>query len=58
MLSLLHTRDTINKERQENENFSNSRYNFQDKKDVQPKNVNMTWEYRKFPRHPVATEKL
>ena len=41
----------------ENSKYSNHNYHVQDIKYVQHKNVNMTWDYRKFPRHPVSAEK-
>ena len=56
MLSLIYIRDIKNNKLQENEKFTKRNYNIQDIKDVQHKNVNMTWYYRKFPRHPVAAE--
>ena len=58
MLSLLHTIDTKNNKRQENSNSSNSHHQIQDIKDVQHKNINMTWYYRKFPRHSFSAEKF
>ena len=36
----------------------NYHYHIQNMKDVQHKNVNMTWYYRRFPRHPVSEEKF
>ena len=58
MLLLLSTRDTNNNKRQENAKISNRHYHIQDIKYVQHKNINMTWDYHKFPRHPVAAEKF
>ena len=55
---LLHTIDTNNNKRQENDKLYNRHYHIQDIKDVQHKNVNMPWDYRKFPSHPVAAEKF
>ena len=37
---------------------SNRHYQIQGIKDVQHKNVNVTWDYWKFPRHPVAATKF
>ena len=56
MLYLLHTIETNYNKQQESANYSNRNYHIQYIKDVQHKNVNMTWDYCKFPRHPVATE--
>ena len=36
--------------------FSNRHYHIQDIKYVQHENVNMTWYYWKFPRHPLSVE--
>ena len=58
MLSLLHTIYKKKNKRQENVNISNRRYYIQDIKYVKHKNINMTWYYQNFPRHPVAAEKL
>ena len=55
MLSLLHIGDTNNNKRKENFKFHNLHYHIQYIKDVQHKNINMTWD-RKLPRHPVAAE--
>ena len=38
--------------------FSSHLYKFQDTKDTQDKNFNMSWYYWKFPSHPVAAEKF
>ena len=54
LLWLLHTIDKKSNKKQENYKFSNFQYHIQEIKDVQHKNVNMTWDYRKFHRHPVA----
>ena len=56
MLSLLHNRYTKNNKRQGKTKISNRHYQIQYIKDMQHKNVNMTWYYRNFPRHPVAAE--
>ena len=56
MLLLIHDRDTNNNKQQENSKFSNRRCHTQEIKYVQRKNVNMTWYYKKFPRHPVTAE--
>ena len=58
MLLLLNIIDTKNKKIKENGNISNQSYHIQDIKDVQHKNINMSWDYWKFPRNPVAAEKL
>ena len=58
VLSLLHNKDTKNIKLKEHAKISNRRYQIQDIKDVQHKNVNITWDYLKFPRHPVAAEKF
>ena len=54
----MNTRDTNNNKPQENDKISNRHYHIQDIKYVQHKNVNVTWYYWKFPRHPVAAEKF
>ena len=56
VLSLLHIRYANNNKHQENAKFSNCHYHIQDIKYVQHKNINMTWDYRKFPRSPVSAE--
>ena len=56
LLSLLHTKDTNNKKWQENTEFSKWSLSNSRQKDVQHKNVNMDWDYRKFPINPVASE--
>ena len=53
---MIHTRDKKNNKRQENDKRSNRHYHIQDIKDSQHKNVNTTWDYRKFTSHPVAAE--
>ena len=58
MLLLLHTRDTNNNKRQENTKNSNRNYHIQYIKYVQHKNLNTSWDYQNFPRHPVASEKF
>ena len=57
-LSLIHIRYTKNNKHQENAKFSNLNYHIQDIKYVQHKNVNMYWDYCKFPRHPISKERL
>ena len=56
VLFLLHTRGTNRNKLQENDIFYNLHYYIQDIKYVQHKNINMSWDYRKFPCHPVAAE--
>ena len=56
MLSFFHTRYTNNNKQQVNVNLSNRNYHIQDIKNVQHKNVYITWDYRKFPSHPFAAE--
>ena len=53
VLSLIHTRDTKN-----NENISNRHYHIQNINNTKNKKINITWDYRKFPGHPVAEEKF
>ena len=56
VLSLIHNRYTKNNKKQEHTTFYNSHYQIQYIKFVQHQNVNMTWDYQKFHRHPVAAE--
>ena len=56
VLSLLHTRDKKNNKQQLKGKFSNHHYHIQDVKYVQHKNINMTWDFWRFPRNPVAEE--
>ena len=58
MLSFLYNRDTKNNKRQENAKMYNRHYHIKDIKYVQHKNINTTWDYWKFPWHPVAEEKF
>ena len=58
MLSLLHTRDSWNNKQQENSKFPNRHYHNKDIKYVQHKNLNITWYYWNFSRHPFAAEKF
>ena len=58
VLSLLHTRGNKNNKYQENAKPFISSYHIQDKKYMQHKRDNMSWDYRKFPRHPISTERL
>ena len=41
-----------------NYQVSNRNYHIQDKKDMQHKNVNMSWDNQKYTRHPVAAKKF
>ena len=43
-------------ENYKNYKYSNHYYHIQDIKDVQHKNINVTWDNRNFPRHPVDAE--
>ena len=36
----------------------NRKYHIQDIKDLQHKNINVSWDYPNFPRHPVAAKKF
>ena len=47
-----------NNKKQWNTKFSHRCYYIQDIKHVQHKNVNMTWGFQKFPRHPVGAGKF
>ena len=38
--------------------YPNRHYHIQDMKDVQHVKINTTWDYQKFPIHPVAAEKF
>ena len=58
VFSSLHNRYTKNNKGQKNAKFSNHCYYVQDINDFQYKNSNISWDYQKFPRHPVAAEKL
>ena len=58
VLSFIHTRYTKENKRQENSKFSNRYCHIQDIKDGQPKHVNLSWDCRKSPRHPVSAEKF
>ena len=58
LLIVTHTRYTNNNKQQENEKFSDRSYHVQDIQDMKHKNINMSWDYRKFSRHPVAAEKF
>ena len=58
MLLFLHTRDKNNNKQQENAKISNRHYHIQDIKDVQHKNINMTWYYQKFLMHPFSAKKF
>ena len=51
--SLIHTRDTKN-----NAKFFMGHYHIQNINNTKNKNINITWDYRKFPGHPVAEEKF
>ena len=55
---MLHTRDIKGNRQQENSKFSYSRYHIQDFKNDKHKNVNIYWDYQKFPRNPVDAEKF
>ena len=54
VLSFINNRDTRNNKWQENSKYPNRQYHIQDIKNVQHKNLNVTWYYRKFTRNPVA----
>ena len=56
VLSLLRNWDTKSNKCQENDMYSTHHYHIQDIKDVYYKNVNMYWDYWKFPCHPVTDE--
>ena len=54
MISLIHIIDTKNNKLKYNTNLYKLHYHIQYINDVQDKNFDMTWYFRKFPRHPVA----
>ena len=58
VLSFIYNRDTSNNKRRGNYKFYHPHYHIQDIKYVQHKNINMSWYYWKFPRHPVSAEKF
>ena len=55
VLAFIHTRDTKHSNTQENTEFSTRCYQIEYIKDIQHKNVSMSWDYRKFPCHPVTS---
>ena len=58
MLLFLHTRDKREQQAARKCQIYNCRYHIQDIKNVQHKDININWDYWKFPWHPVAAEKF
>ena len=55
---MINTRDAKSNKLQKHFKYFSCRYYIQDIKHVQHKNVNMSWDYWKFPCHPIAAEKF
>ena len=55
---MINTRDAKSNKLQKHFKYFSCRYYIQDIKHVQHKNVNMSWDYWKFPCHPVASKRF